>query len=52
MNAYELVNNWTKLEFLTSLCYPLGYQGGDLGSVSAPIIFLLWVICIKIDFHL
>ena len=39
MNAYELVNNWTKLGFLTSLCYPLAYQGGDLGSVSAPFIF-------------
>ena len=26
MNAYELVNNWTKLGFLTSLCYPLAYQ--------------------------
>ena len=39
MNAFELVNNWTKLGFLTSLCYPLAYQGGDLGSVSAPFIF-------------
>ena len=31
MNAAELVNNWTKIEFLTSLTYPLGYQG-DIGS--------------------
>ena len=39
MNSNELVNNWTKIEFLTSLTYPLGYQGDDWGSVSAPIVY-------------
>jgi len=40
MNANELVNNWSKIEFLTSLTYPLGYQGGEIGAVRAPIIYL------------
>ena len=39
MNSAELVNNWTKIEFLTSLCYPLGYQSGQIGSVRAPVIY-------------
>ena len=39
MNSAELVNNWSKIEFLTSLTYPLGYQSGDIGSVRAPIIY-------------
>ena len=39
MNSAELANNWTKIEFLTSLAYPLGYQSGDIGSVRAPIIY-------------
>lgn len=40
MNSNELVNNWSKIEFLTSLTYPLGYQGDDIGAVRAPIIYL------------
>ena len=40
MNANELVNNWSKIEFLTSLTYPLGYQGDQIGAVRAPIIYL------------
>ena len=40
MNSNELVNNWSKIEFLTSLTYPLGYQGDDIGAVGAPIIYL------------
>ena len=39
MNSAELANNWTKIEFLTSLCYPFGYQSGDIGSVRAPIVY-------------
>ena len=39
MNAAELANNWTKIEFLTSLTYPLGYQGGQIGAVRAPIVY-------------
>ena len=39
MNSAELANNWTKIEFLTSLTYPLGYQSGQIGSVRAPIIY-------------
>tara|TARA_B100001559_G_scaffold320570_1_gene333189 strand:+ start:924 stop:2510 length:1587 start_codon:yes stop_codon:yes gene_type:complete len=39
MNSAELANNWTKIEFLTSLAYPLGYQSGDIGSVRAPIVY-------------
>lgn len=39
MNSAELVNNWTKIEFLTSLLYPFGYQSGEIGSVRAPIIY-------------
>ena len=39
MNSAELVNNWTKIEFLTSLTYPLGYQGGQIGAVRAPIVY-------------
>ena len=49
MNSAELANNWTKIEFLTSLTYPLGnlnqpynkkaYQSGEIGSVRAPIIY-------------
>jgi len=39
MNSAELVNNWTKIEFLTSLAYPLGYQGGQIGAVRAPIVY-------------
>ncbi len=39
MNSFELANNWSKIEFLTSLTYPLGYQSGQIGSVRAPIIY-------------
>ena len=39
MNSAELANNWTKIEFLTSLTYPLGYQGGQIGAVRAPIVY-------------
>ena len=39
MNSAELANNWTKIEFLSSLTYPLGYQSGQIGSVRAPIIY-------------
>jgi len=39
MNSAELANNWTKIEFLTSLCYPFGYQSDDIGSVRAPIVY-------------
>ena len=39
MNSAELANNWTKIEFLTSLCYPFGYQSGNIGSVRAPIVY-------------
>lgn len=45
MSSKELVNNWSKIEFLTSLTYPLGnpdivsaYQGGNIGAVRAPVI--------------
>ena len=39
MNSKELLNNWSKIEFLTSLTYPLGYQSDPIGSVRAPIIY-------------
>ena len=39
MNSFELANNWSKIEFLTSLTYPLGYQSDPIGSVRAPIIY-------------
>ena len=39
MNSAELANNWTKIEFPTSLTYPLGYQGGQIGAVRAPIVY-------------
>ena len=48
MNSAELANNWSKIEFLTSLTYPLGnpniqgksaYQSGQIGSVRAPVIY-------------
>ena len=45
MNSNELVNNWSKIGFLTSLTYPLGnpdiksaYQS-SVGSVRAPLLF-------------
>jgi hypothetical protein len=45
MNSNELVNNWSKIGFLTSLTYPLGnpdiksaYQS-SIGSVRAPLLF-------------
>lgn len=39
MNLKELINNWNKIEYLTSLCYPLGYVGSP-GYVQAPFTFL------------
>ena len=39
MNSKELLNNWSKIEFLTSLCYPFGYQSEQIGSVRAPIVY-------------
>ena len=39
MNLKELINNWNKIEYLTSLCYPLSYVGTP-GYVQAPFLFL------------
>ena len=39
MNLKELINNWNKIEYLTSLCYPLAYVGSP-GYVQAPFLFL------------
>ena len=39
MNLRELINNWNKIEYLTSLCYPLSYVGTP-GYVQAPFLFL------------
>ena len=39
MNLKELINNWNKIEYLTSLCYPLDYVGSP-GYVQAPFLFL------------
>lgn len=39
MNLKELINNWNKIEYLTSLCYPLAYVGST-GYVQAPFLFL------------
>ena len=45
MNSKELLNNWSKIGFLTSLTYPLGnpdiksgYQS-SIGSVRAPLLY-------------
>ena len=39
MNLKELINNWNKIAYLTSLCYPLDYVGSP-GYVQAPFLFL------------
>ena len=39
LNLRELINNWNKIEYLTSLCYPLAYVGSP-GYVQAPFTFL------------